>query len=112
MDLNGSWSSSLTFGQAVLPANTFTLRLSANPWEIQGVWSFQGLALIGQSFTFHSELGPLRLGVGANFKPAVGMNFGQVLSQNMSWSGGFASFELRLGNLILSLTLAFGPAER
>jgi len=110
-DLSGSWNTSFSFSNEISVANTLTLRFSLSGWEIQSFSTFRGLSLSDQAFVFRGTLGNVNLSLGLHLKPVSEPILGVVSAQPFTLSQGFASFELKLGNSTLGLTLIFGPEK-
>lgn len=111
IELSGAWSSSLSLSNDVNLTNTLTLQFSLSGWEIQSFSTFRGLSLSDQAFVFHGTLGNVNLSLGLHLKPVSEPILGVVSAQPFTLSQGFASFELKLGNFTLGLTLIFGPEK-
>ena len=111
IELSGVWSSSLSLSNDVNLTNTLTLQFSLSGWEIQSFSTFRGLSLSDQAFVFHGTLGNVNLSLGLHLKPVSEPILGVVSAQPFTLSQGFASFELKLGNFTLGLTLIFGPEK-
>ena len=110
-NLSGSWNTSLSFGNETSLTNTLTLGLSLSGWEIQSLSNFRGLNLFDQAFLFRGTLGNVNLAMGLHLKPISEPILGTVSAQPFALSEGFASFELKLGNFTLGLTLFFGQEK-
>jgi len=111
IDLSGAWSSSLSLSNDIDVANTLTLKFSLSGWEIQSFSTFRDLNLSDQAFVFRGNLGNVNLSLELHLKPVSQPIFGAVFAQSFALSQGFASFELKLGNFTLGLTLIFGQEK-
>jgi len=111
IDLSGAWSSSLSLSNDIDVANTLTLKFSLSGWEIRSFSTFRDLNLSDQAFVFRGTLGNVNLSLGLHLKPVSQPILGVVSAQPFALSQGFASFELKLGNFTLGLTLIFGPEK-
>ena len=111
IELSGVWSSSLSLSNDVSLTNTLTLQFSLSGWEIQSFSTFRGLSLSDQAFVFRGTLGNVNLSLGLHLKPVSEPILGVVSAQPFTFSQGFASFELKLGNFTLGLTLIFGSEK-
>ena len=110
-NLSGAWSSSLSLSNDVSLTNTLTLQFSLSGWEVQSFSIFRGLSLSDQAFVFRGTLGNVNLSLGLHLKSVSEPILGVVSAQPFTLSQGFASFELKLGNFTLGLTLIFGPEK-
>ena len=110
-DLSGSWNTSFSFGNELSLTNALALRFSLSGWEIRSFSNFRDLNLSDQAFVFRGTLGNVNLSLGLHLKPVSQPILGAVSAQPFALSQGFASFELKLGNFTLGLTLIFGQEK-
>lgn len=118
-DLSGQWTSgiALTSGGVSL-AGSFTLHLAGLGWRLTSSWDPILPTFSHHSFVLQGSLGIVDWTAGLSFRVAAGgeplipqAQSGLFSGQDLSWTGGFVSFEIVLDKLTLRVTLVSERGE-
>lgn len=106
--ISGSFSSFFHLGDGLATWNNLALQLSFAPFELQSLSSWVGPNFAKQSFTLSGDFGNWGFQAGLVLTPKA-THLGTFAVQDFQIVGSFVSFEVKLGNVRLSLTIQTGP---